>query len=230
MTVAIVCPRYSVNPALLNELARIESGKVLKIIGTDKKTDLTAYDKVFVVYQYSLSSINEWFARFLEDNGDLKNVSMVIDVPAFYIESDPRWTDRIGELISFFNSKCDKEETEAAVMNVGKIKKSTQEMYAKQLGAEFLDVINEVNLSKYPVTIVFNEQPDYSMNVGDDRPNLYTIAGVLAILVGILLFYYAFIVFRSANALAPIALVLFGFVLLYKAHRGKRFAHWNGND
>jgi hypothetical protein len=227
MTTAIICPKYPMNPSLLRELERIESGKVLKIIGTNKKRDLSVYDKTIIVYQYSLSSINKGFTEFVENNSDLKNVSMVIDIPQFHIDDDPGWVSGTNQLISFFNSKYNKDGREAAVINAEQADGSTQKKYAEKLNLQFLNRMDGRNLSKHPVTVVFNECSRYHMRISDRRANLYIIMGMLAVPVGIFLLYFA-IVYQSPVSRAA-GLPCFGPILLYMAYRSKRFLHWNGD-
>ena len=190
MTAAIICPKHPMNTALLTELVRITCGKVLKIIGSGKKTDLSKYDRVIIVYQYSLSSVRDEFIRFLE-NSSIKNATLVIDVPEFYIESDPEWADRAKELISFFNTVCEKGDAGTAAIDTGNLKGSVQRKYAEELGAEFLEKMNETVLSKYSAVTVFNARTYFSMNISSRTANLYIIAGILAVPAGMLLFYSA---------------------------------------
>ncbi|MCL2031753.1 MAG: hypothetical protein FWG96_00530 [Methanomassiliicoccaceae archaeon] len=227
MTTAIICSKYSINTALLASLAKATSGKLLKVIGSSKKVDLAQYSKVIIVHQYSLSSYNKEFTKFLDNNNDLKHATLVIDIPEFFIEKNPDWRDRTNELILGFNNRYEKE-ARATVANVENLKESDQRKYAEELGVDFSNTMSENILSKYSAVVVFNAKSEVRINVSDMRANLYVMIGALAVPIGVAIFYYG-AKYSLPGSWVSFNLVIFGPILMYVAYRGKRFAHWGGD-
>ncbi|MCL2032393.1 MAG: hypothetical protein FWG96_03890 [Methanomassiliicoccaceae archaeon] len=228
MAVAIVCPKHSINPALLAMLAETTSGKVLKIIGSKKENDITGYDEAIIVYQYSLSSINSDFIRFCEKRNNLKKVTLVIDIPVFHIEKNPEWMNNAKELISFFSSQYKEREVRAAVMNVGDLDVLVQRKYADELEARFLAVMNKTELSRCNVAIVFNARSDERKEISETKGSI--IAIVLIILMSFSLIIR--IIRHLSHALwmgIMCSLVPIFIILRYLGRRGDQFAYWNGD-
>ncbi|MCL2148892.1 MAG: hypothetical protein FWH47_06100, partial [Methanomassiliicoccaceae archaeon] len=228
-TTAIVCPRNPINAALLTELEKVTGGRVLKIIGSDRKADLTRYDRVIVVYQYSVSSINKDFARFLEGGGCPKDAALVVDIPAFYIDSGVDWAGGAKGLIAFFSSWRGEAEARVAVMDSGGVSETLLGKYAERMGAEYLGALNRSNLSRCDAAVVFDTKIGFHENMSARRANLHMASGAFLFAVG------ALSVYAIANRdMYPIMAALFGpalgSLLFYVGYRTRKFLRWNGGN
>ena len=231
MQTAIICPRYTLNSETIRILREKTDGSVLKILGGRMHADLTKYDLIILVYQYPLSPMNGDFIEFYEENKEaLMHARLVIDLPASLIEDNASGIPKELEGLIDRIGRTDITVESVALVNTNCTTEQKQKRYADSLGIGYKSIFDGRTIADNPAVVTIFTPSAFDMKISRRRACLYMIAGVCAVPLGVILFYFGLVVLHNSRLTgASFSLVGGGPLLLYMAYRSKKFAEWRGD-
>jgi hypothetical protein len=104
---AVICSARAKdpNPAMISDIEKITHyGDVLRLIGGRGHKDLSEYDRIFVLYQYPVSPVNQDFIDFCNEyKDDIKSARLIISFPVFDMVERYSTDINIGDLNKFID-------------------------------------------------------------------------------------------------------------------------------